>query len=170
MARPGRLRFAPSHREKLRAANASNLFYASMAGEKLAPELTNDIKPKRAYTKREGRVAESSILDQVKDAARAIAGVRVWRNTRGTVDKVSGGKVKFGVGPNGAADLIGWKRITVTPAMVGSEIAVFVSIETKAADGDTADNQRRWHARVRDDGGITGFARSAAEAEAILRR
>ena len=170
MSRPGRLRFAPSHREKLRAANASNSFYASMAGEKLAPELTNDIKPKRAYAKRPETQREAPVLAQVIEAARKIPGVHVWRNARGVVDLPSGGKLAFGVGPNGSADVLGWKRIIITPAMVGREIAVFVSIETKGGDTATRENQLKWCDLVQNEGGIALFARSAAEAEAILRR
>ena len=169
MARPGRLRFAPSHREKLRAANVSNAHYAAMAGKELAPELTNDIKPKRAYTKREGP-KERDVLDDVRAALNALPLVSLYRNNRGEVMLPSGGRLRYGVGPNGAGDLIGWTTVRVTPDMVGSYIAVFVNIEVKAPKLNATPEQSAFIDRVIAAGGIAGVARSASEAEAILRR
>ena len=168
MARPGRLRFAPSHRDKLRAANASNLFYASMAGEKLAPELTNDIKPVRKYTQREGATPEHKATDAVRLAISALPEATLWRNTRGVVELPSGGRLRYGVGPNGASDLIGFVTLRVTPAMVGRNVAVFAVVEVKAPGRYATPEQRAFIERVQDAGGIAGVATSAAEARAIL--
>ena len=168
MARPGRLRFAPSHRDKLAENNTADRGYAAMYGKE--PAFQSEIKPVRKYAKRTETQREAPVLEQVIEAARAIPGVRVWRNARGLVDLAGGGKLKFGLGPNGSADVLGWKRIIITPAMVGKEIAVFVSIETKGGDTATRENQLKWCDLVQNEGGIALFARSAAEAEAILKR
>jgi ribosomal protein S19 len=45
--------------------------------------------------------------------------------------------VQFGL-CKGSADLIGWKRVTVTPEMVGSTVAVFTSIEVKTRNRQAA--------------------------------
>ena len=170
MARPGRLRFAPSHRDKLRAANASNSFYAAMSGKELAPELTNDIKPKRAYTKREGQTPESKVLDQIRDAVRGLDRVKLYRNSRGTVQLPAGGMLRYGVGPNGASDFLGWVSVRVTPEMVGTDVAVFCAIEAKAPKENATPEQSDFLDTVLAAGGIAGVAHCGADAEAILAR
>ena len=165
-----KLHFQPKLREVLERNNAEQRKLAILTGKPVPPEFLNDIKPKRAYAKRPETQREAPVLAQVIEAARKIPGVHVWRNARGVVDLPSGGKLAFGVGPNGSADVLGWKRITITPAMVGKEIAVFVSIETKGGDTATRENQLKWCDLVQNEGGIALFARSASEAEAILRR
>jgi hypothetical protein len=59
---------------------------------------------------------------------------RLFRNNTGTLRDQHGRPVSFGL-CKGSADLIGWKRVTVTPEMVGSTVAVFTSIEVKTATG-----------------------------------
>ena len=68
----------------------------------------------------------------------------------------------------GSADWIGWVTVPVTPAMVGSDVAVFLSIESKRqAGGNRRAAQQQWADAVLQAGGRAGFARSAAEALAI---
>ena len=53
----------------------------------------------------------------------------------------------------GSSDLIGLKAITVTPEMVGTEIAVFVAIEVKLPKGKVQENQLRFLDMVQKLGG-----------------
>ncbi len=75
--------------------------------------------------------------------------------------------VRYGLQP-GSSDLIGWRTVTVTPEMVGQQVAVFTSIEVKAASGRLRPEQRQWLDAVQTAGGIGGVARSVADAVAIL--
>ncbi|MGE0521270.1 MAG: VRR-NUC domain-containing protein [Reyranella sp.] len=68
----------------------------------------------------------------------------------------------------GSSDIVGWQSVEVTPEMVGSKLAVFTAIEVKKPRGDRREEQVAFVAAVRKDGGRAGFARSVAEAEAIL--
>jgi hypothetical protein len=68
----------------------------------------------------------------------------------------------------GSADNIGWQtvEIEITPEMVGRHLrlAVFASVESKAARGRMTTVQHRWQQQVQRAGGIAVVARSAAEA------
>jgi len=67
----------------------------------------------------------------------------------------------------GSGDLIGWMPVVVTPDMVGSTVAVFVSPEIKTQTGRASADQKTWINAVNRDGGRAGIARSAAEAVEI---
>jgi VRR-NUC domain len=75
--------------------------------------------------------------------------------------------VHFGLA-GGSSDLIGFKSVTVTPEMVGIKLAIFTSIEVKAA-GRFQKGQRDWLAMVKEFGGIAGVAHSVEEAQAIVK-
>jgi hypothetical protein len=92
---------------------------------------------------------------------------RLFRNNTGTLRDQHGRPVSFGL-CKGSADLIGWRTVTVTPEMVGQQVAVFTSIEVKAASGRLRPEQRQWLDAVQAAGGIGGVARSVADAVAIL--
>ncbi len=57
------------------------------------------------------------------------------------------------------------KRIRITPDMVGREVAVFLSVETKTATGATRPEQKNWLSFVNDFGGIALIARSIEDAQ-----
>jgi hypothetical protein len=65
--------------------------------------------------------------------------------------------------------LIGWRTITVTPEMVGQQLAVFTSIEVKTPTGRIRPEQHAWLGAVRSAGGIAGIARSVEDASDLLR-
>jgi hypothetical protein len=44
----------------------------------------------------------------------------------------------------GSADLIGYRTITITPEMVGQQVAVFTSIEVKTPTGRIRPEQQQW--------------------------
>ena len=88
---------------------------------------------------------------------------RLFRNNTGTLRDQNGRPVQFGL-CKGSADLIGWKRVTITPEMVGTTVAVFVSIEVKTATGRLRPEQQQWLDAVQAAGGIAGVARSVQDA------
>ena len=73
-----------------------------------------------------------------------------------------------GVGNPGGSDLIGYRRVTVTPEMVGQDVAVFAAVEVKTARGRVKAEQQRFVDHIRSAGGIAGIARSVDEAMNIL--
>jgi hypothetical protein len=93
---------------------------------------------------------------------------RLFRNNTGVLRDQHGRPVSFGL-CKGSADLIGWTTRTITAEMVGHQVAVFTSIEVKAATGRLTPDQRQWLAAVETAGGIAGVARSVVDAEALLR-
>jgi hypothetical protein len=92
---------------------------------------------------------------------------RVFRNNTGTLRDQNGRPVQFGL-CKGSADLIGWKRVTITPEMVGSTVAVFTSIEVKTPTGRIRPEQQQWLDAVQAAGGIAGVARSVEDAQQIM--
>jgi hypothetical protein len=93
--------------------------------------------------------------------------VRLMRNNTGTLKDQHGRPVSFGL-CKGSADLIGWRTVTVTPDMVGQQVAVFASIEVKSATGRIRPEQQQWLDVVQAAGGIAGVARSVEDAEQLL--
>ena len=65
--------------------------------------------------------------------------------------------------------MIGWTSRTITPEMVGQQVAIFTSIEVKAATGRIRPEQQQWLNAVQAAGGIAGVARSVGEAMDILQ-
>ena len=94
---------------------------------------------------------------------------RLFRNNTGTLKDANGRPVQFGL-CKGSADLIGWTTRTITPEMVGTQVAVFTSIEVKTATGRLRPEQRQWLDAVQAAGGVAGVARSVADAQQLLTR
>lgn len=95
--------------------------------------------------------------------------VRLFRNNVGRLpDPRNGRWVEFGVGGKGAGDLLGWRTVTVTPEMVGQQVAVFLSIEVKTPTGKLRPEQQQWLDAVQAAGGIAGVARSVEDALQIV--
>ena len=92
---------------------------------------------------------------------------RLFRNNTGTLRDQHGRPVQFGL-CKGSADLIGWRTVTITPDMVGQQVAVFTSIEVKTLTGRLRPEQQQWLETVQAAGGIAGVARSVADAEVLL--
>lgn len=63
----------------------------------------------------------------------------------------------------GSSDLIGWRTVTVTPAMVGTRVAVFVAIEAKVGDNTTTAEQRAFLDAVHAAGGEARVLTDTAE-------
>lgn len=92
---------------------------------------------------------------------------RLFRNNTGTLRDQHGRPVQFGL-CKGSADLIGYRSITITPDMVGTTVAVFLSIEVKTPAGRIRPEQQQWLDTVQAAGGIAGVARSVEDALRIV--
>jgi virulence-associated protein VagC len=136
-------------------------------------------------------VRESIIWKLVLLAVSRIRGVKLFRNNvgqawtspksftlkKGQVYHARGGErvlmtpypINFGL-MKGSGDGIGWRTLTITPEMVGRDIAQFVSVETKTDKGRVREEQETWQANVNKAGGLAVIVRSAEEAEEYLRQ
>lgn len=68
---------------------------------------------------------------------------RAFRNHVGVVQDKRGAWHKFGL-QKGSADLIGLTSVTITPDMIGKDVAVFTSIEVKTPTGRLSKEQKFW--------------------------
>ena len=114
-------------------------------------------------TREDDGVNETTILQRIRLAITSIPGLRLFRNNVGALKDQQGRFVQFGLHP-GSADLIGWRTVTITPDMVGRQVAVFASVEVKTADGRVRPDQQNWLEQVRKAGGAAIVARSPEEA------
>lgn len=98
-------------------------------------------------------------------------GVRLYRNNVGALPDETGRIVRYGLGNDSSkinkiiksGDLVGWRRLMVTQAMVGGHVAQFVSREIKEPGwkwtGTERENaQSTWALMLLADGGDAGFA------------
>jgi hypothetical protein len=107
---------------------------------------------------------ETTLQQEIRLALGIRADVRAFRNQVGSLpDPRTGRLVTFGLA-KGSADLIGWRTITITPEMVGTRLAVFLSIEVKTPTGRVSPTQQAWLSVVHGAGGIAGIARSVPDA------
>ena len=114
--------------------------------------------------------AETTLQQQIRLALGTNPDARIFRNQVGSLpDPRTGRLVTFGLA-RGSADLIGWRTITVTQAMVGTRLAVFTSIEVKVPTGRgrVRPEQQAWLEAVQGAGGIAIIARSVPDAELAL--
>ena len=109
---------------------------------------------------------EQTIQQHIRLAC-SIGSCRLFRNNTGTLRDINGRPVSFGL-CKGSADLIGWTSRTITPEMVGQQVAIFTSIEVKTPTGRVRPEQKTWMGAVAAAGGIAGIARSVGEAMDLL--
>ncbi len=81
-------------------------------------------------------------------------GERLFRNNVGIVKDVDGAYIRFGL-VVGSGDLIGWRPVVITQAMVGSTIAQFTSVEVKIGKNKLTKEQESWHYAVIRAGGFS---------------
>ena len=84
----------------------------------------------------------------------------LFRNNVGTGLTPNGHTIRYGVCNPGGSDLIGWKTVTVTPDMVGKQVALFAAVEVKTETGRASEAQLRFLEAVRNSGGVAILARS----------
>lgn len=128
------------------------------------------LPPKRTMVRRpvERTVPlESSVNDDIYDAFKKRADVRLWRNNRG-VATYGNQQVAYGVGPRGASDWIGYRRVLIKPEHVGLTIAQFVALEAKRPGEKPDEDQQKFIDRVNSDGGHAGWADSGEKAKELL--
>lgn len=114
-------------------------------------------------------MSEALVQQRIRLALGKLRHVRAFRNNVGKLpDPRTGRWVEFGVGGPGAADLLGWRTVTVTPEMVGQRIAQFVSLEVKTATGRVRPDQENWRRVVSEAGGVAAVVRSVEEAQAAI--
>ena len=112
--------------------------------------------------------SETHLQQEIRLAVGTRPDLRLYRNNCGSLpDPRTGRLVTFGLA-RGSADLIGWRTITVTQAMVGTRLAVFCSIEVKTPTGRVRPEQQAWLEAVQQAGGIAVIARSVPDAELAL--
>jgi hypothetical protein len=68
----------------------------------------------------------------------------------------------------GSGDGIGWRTITITPDMVGQQVAQFLSVETKTKSGRVRDDQKNWQDVVNNSGGLAVIVRSEVDAVELV--
>jgi len=111
-------------------------------------------------------MSEIDIQNEIRMAL-ADAQVMSFRNNTGALKDKDGRLVRYGL-CKGSSDIIGIKKIKITPDMVGQEIGVFMAIEVKAAKGKATQAQTNFLHMVRKHGGLAGVARSVEEALKII--
>lgn len=94
--------------------------------------------------------------------------VRLFRNNVGALQDKNGRWVTYGLCP-GSSDLIGWRSVEITPAMVGQRVAIFTALEAKAPGERPSREQNAFLRAVQLHGGLAGDYRSLDEARAILQ-
>ncbi|MGX1353342.1 hypothetical protein AB7M49_006963 [Bradyrhizobium elkanii] len=73
----------------------------------------------------------------------------------------------FHAGVTGMSDLGGWVPVEVTPAMVGTTVAIYAQVEVKE-DARPTKEQLAWIAAVNKAGGRAGIARNESELAQII--
>ena len=100
-------------------------------------------------------MSEKKLQQQILKAIGSDPNYRLFRNNVGMLLDAKGNPVRYGL-CKGSSDLIGMKKIKITPEMVGIDIAQFVSIEIKAKNGKLTHEQKNWLDMVNEMGGL-GF-------------
>jgi hypothetical protein len=82
-------------------------------------------------------------------------GYTLFRNNRGNFRTLDGNRiVQAGLSAKGSSDLIGYKKMLVTPEMVGKVVAIFTAIEVKSSTGKLSPEQQHFLQVVENAGGI----------------
>lgn len=98
--------------------------------------------------------------------------VALFRNSVGKLqDKRTDAWIQYGL-CKGSADLVGWRSVKITQAMVGRRVAVFTAIEVKAPGASTErkhlEEQTAFINAVLAAGGLAGFADNPSSANRIV--
>jgi hypothetical protein len=113
-------------------------------------------------------VSEARTQQEIRLAA-GQGGSVLFRNNVGSYKDPTGRWIQYGVCNPGGSDLIGWTPVTVTPDMVGRQLAVFTAVEVKSQRGAASKPQVNFIDAVTGAGGFAGIARSVADYLAIVR-
>lgn len=97
-------------------------------------------------------MSEGKLQDAIRLALGRVPGLVLWRNNCGSVATAAGGRIAFGVGNPGGADLIGCYR------------GRFIAMEVKTPDGRQSPAQRDFQTCVEHNGGVYLMPRSPEDA------
>jgi hypothetical protein len=111
-------------------------------------------------------VKESTIQSEVMLEA-SDQGCKVFRNNVGIATFADGSKVSYGLCV-GSSDLIGWRAVTITPDMVGQQVAVFTALEVKTKTGRVTPAQTNFINQVLKAGGYAGVVRNKHEVRNVF--
>lgn len=95
-------------------------------------------------------------------------GARVFRNNVGLFYTRRGTPVRCGL-VTGSGDLIGWRTEVITPDLIGTPVARFLSIEAKQGTGRLEKAQRDWRTAVLAAGGLAFTAYSETDVIEALK-
>lgn len=123
---------------------------------------------RRSPPRRKKKGVETSLVAALLKRVGYLPLVRLWRNNVGCLQDRHGRYVTYGLCV-GSSDLIGYKVVTITPAMVGQPIAQFVAIEAKTPKGGMTDRQSLFLEQCKAAGAVAVCVRSVEEAERALR-
>jgi hypothetical protein len=125
-------------------------------------------------------MTESDLQARIRLALGRIKHVRLFRNNVGEawlgkptarssdqITLIRPVRVVYGLCP-GSSDLVGWTTITITPEMVGQQIAQFTAAEVKAPTGAIRPDQTNFVAAVSAAGGRAAIVRSVEDAIALV--
>lgn len=118
--------------------------------------------------------SEGRVQSLVRLAAPAV-GMRLFRNNVGVLKDERGVPIRYGLANDSPAlnkrlkssDLIGWRRLPITPEMVGYAVAQFTAIECKREGWRPSSSDKHeaaqgaWLALVAADGGYAKFVTGA---------
>ena len=117
-----------------------------------------------------GRSTGESGVQALVRLEAAKKGMRLWRNNVGVLPDENGRPVRYGLGNDSknlnkilkSGDLIGWRPVLITPALVGAKIAQFISRECKAPQWSYSGTEReqaqlKWAELINMDGGDAQF-------------
>ena len=93
--------------------------------------------------------------------------MRLFRNNVGALKDQRGQLVTYGL-CTGSSDLIGLRRVTVTPDMVGRQLAVFTALEVKRPRQAPTEAQGKFLGMVHGMGGISGVVTNIDTARELL--
>lgn len=112
-------------------------------------------------------MSEQGVQQAIRLALGTHPGIKVFRNNVGAFKAPDGRVIRYGL-ITGSGDLIGWRSLVITPDMVGTTVAQFVSVEVKTPKGTVRPEQTVWADNVRKAGGIAVIARSVEDVRFLL--
>jgi hypothetical protein len=127
-------------------------------------------------------MTEAEIQAQIRLAVGKVPHARLFRNSTGdawsgevvsrTPERITLHRpryIKMGLVP-GSGDLIGFTTVTITPDMVGTQVAVFTSGEVKPSrSARFQPGQENWRDAIRAAGGFADILYSVEDALRLVR-
>ena len=156
-----------SRRETL-LDNKRMLDFMALGSDKPPQEFLTRIPPPPKPRAKSDAISEADVNADIREWAKSQPRVVLYRNSRGSVQLENGGVIRYGVGPNGGSDWLGYQSVLVTEDMVGRTIAVFIAIEAKRPGKYGTTPQDEFCAEVREAGGRAGVVHSTEELARVL--